>query len=98
MFGIGNPCDLAWTQTRGSVSQIRKQTTQGKDVAVIQTDVAVSSGNSGGGLYDDQGFLIGLNTWTTDKKIAEGLSFAISIDSILDLKPPIPEKEKEETP
>lgn len=95
VFGVGNPCELSWTQTRGSVSQIRKQTIRGHEISVIQTDVPISSGNSGGGLYDEQGFLIGINTWTTNKNIAEGLSFAISMESILELGPPIPEENEE---
>jgi S1-C subfamily serine protease len=88
IFGVGNPQELTWTQTKGSVSQIRKQKSQGHEFSLIQTDVPISCGNSGGGLYDQQGYLLGINTWTMDKRVAEGLSFAISLDSILELQPP----------
>ena len=95
VFGIGNPSGQTWTHTKGSISQIRKQNTQGHTLPVIQTDAAISSGNSGGGLYDKQGYLIGINTWTTDKKVAEGISFAISLNGIMELHPPIPGDEEE---
>ena len=55
---------------------------------VIQTDAAINPGNSGGGLYSKQGMLIGLNTWTNDKRFSEGLSFAITFQTLLDLDPP----------
>jgi len=42
-------------------------------------------GNSGGGLYAQQGQLLGVNTWTRDKAVSEGLNFAISSRSILHL-------------
>ena len=32
--------------------------------------------------------LIGINTWTEDKRFAEGLSFAIAFDTLLKLDPP----------
>ena len=54
---------------------------------MIQTSTAINAGNSGGGLYDKQGHLVGVNTWTQDKRVAEGLSFAISFQTLLELVP-----------
>ncbi len=48
----------------------------------------MNPGNSGGGLYDKSGTLIGINTWTNDKRSSEGLGFAIALDSLLELDPP----------
>ena len=70
------------------MSQFRTQTCGPRKVRVIQTDAAINPGNSGGGLYDKQGMLIGLNTWTNDKRFSEGLSFAIAFQTLLDLDPP----------
>ncbi len=87
VFAVGNPHGLGWSHSGGQVSQIRKQTAGLRDVKVIQTTAAINPGNSGGGLYDDEGRLIGINTWTQDKRFAEGLGFAISFQTFLELVP-----------
>ncbi len=88
VFTIGNPQHLDWSHTRGSISQLRLQKRGPRQVHVIQTDAALNPGNSGGGLYDKSGTLIGINTWTNDKRSSEGLGFAIALDSLLELDPP----------
>jgi S1-C subfamily serine protease len=89
VFTIGNPEHLDWSYTRGSISQTRNLRRGLHQVHVIQTDAALNHGNSGGGLYDsDSGKLIGINTWTNDKTVSEGIGFAISLDELLELKPP----------
>ncbi len=88
VFTIGNPQHLDWSHTRGSISQLRLQKRGPRQVHVIQTDAALNPGNSGGGLYDKSGTLIGINTWTHDKRSSEGLGFAIALDSLLELDPP----------
>jgi hypothetical protein len=87
VFAIGNPHRLGWTHTQGVISQFRLQERGGRPVRVIQTQAAINPGNSGGGLYDREGYLIGINTWTGDKRISEGIGFAIALDTLLDLKP-----------
>jgi serine protease Do len=47
----------------------------------------MNPGNSGGGLYDAAGHLIGINTWAADKRDSEGLGFAITIGSICSYLP-----------
>lgn len=85
VFAIGNPHGLGWTHTSGDVSQIRRQTLQTTEYGVIQTSAAINSGNSGGGLYDEQGHLVGINTWIQDKQVAEGLGFAIVFQTLYEL-------------
>jgi S1-C subfamily serine protease len=87
-FSIGNPQQLGWSHTQGTISQLRHQVLKGRRVPVIQTDTAINCGNSGGGLYDQDGVLIGINTWTNDKRFSEGISFAIGFQALLDLDPP----------
>jgi hypothetical protein len=87
VFVVGNPMGLAWSHAAGEVSQIRRQDFGPLDVRVIQTSAPVNTGNSGGGLYDQRGMIIGINTWTQDKRVAEGLGFSISFHSILELIP-----------
>ena len=87
VFAVGNPHGLGWTHTGGDVSQIRRQSSGGFGYRVIQTSAAINPGNSGGGLYDHEGNLIGINTWTRDKRFAEGLGFAIMFHTLLELAP-----------
>jgi len=88
VFAIGNPQRLGWTHTQGVISQFRLQGIGRREVRLIQTQAAINPGNSGGGLYDREGYLLGINTWTSDKRVGEGISFAITLDSLLDLAPP----------
>ncbi|MEP4149391.1 MAG: S1C family serine protease [Halioglobus sp.] len=71
---IGNPKGLETSLSRGIVGQKRSR----GGLKLIQTDAAISSGSSGGGLFDRAGYLVGITTFT----IAEGqsLNFAIAID------------------
>ena len=71
---IGNPKGLETSLSRGIVGQKRSR----GGLKLIQTDAAISSGSSGGGLFDRAGYLVGVTTFT----IAEGqsLNFAIAID------------------
>lgn len=85
VFAVGNPHGLGWTHTSGDVSQMRRQRKQKTDYGVIQTSAAINPGNSGGGLYDSDGHLIGINTWTQDKRFAEGLGFAIVFQTLYQL-------------
>lgn len=87
VFAIGNPHGLGWTHTSGSVSQFRKQTRGGISYTVLQTSAAINPGNSGGGLYDAEGNLLGINTLTAEKRFAEGLSFSITLRTLIDLVP-----------
>jgi S1-C subfamily serine protease len=88
VFAIGNPLGLGWTHTQGTISQFRIKEAGDRAVRIIQTETALNPGNSGGGLYDAEGYLIGINTWARDKRIAEGLNFAISLDALQSIAPP----------
>lgn len=87
VFAVGNPHGLGWTHTGGEVSQLRKQDHGATELRIIQTTAAINPGNSGGGLYDQDGHLIGINTWTQDKRVAEGLNFAVAFQPLLTLAP-----------
>jgi serine protease Do len=89
VFTIGNPQHLDWSLTRGSISQFRLMDCGGRKVRLIQTDAALNPGNSGGGLYDKDGVLIGINTLASDKRFAEGINFAITFETLLNLHPPL---------
>jgi S1-C subfamily serine protease len=88
VFTIGNPRHLDWSITRGTISQFRLMNRGARKIRLIQTDAALNPGNSGGGLYDKDGVLIGINTLASDKRFAEGINFAITFETLLDLHPP----------
>lgn len=81
VFAIGSPLGLENSITDGIVSGRREY----KGAKVVQTSAAISQGNSGGGLFDPQGQLVGI---TTFKLVGgENLNFAVDaayIDVIMD--------------
>ncbi len=72
VIAIGHPHGLRFTSTRGIISTPKRR--YGQDV-FVQHDVAINPGNSGGPLIDDQGKLVGINTFI--RKDSQGLGFAI---------------------
>jgi len=83
VFAVGNPVGLGWSYCRGAVSAIRTQKFGSAVLRLIQTQTPLNPGNSGGGLYDEEGVLVGINQMTADKHRAEGIGFAIAINDII---------------
>lgn len=92
VVAIGNPGGevLANTVTQGIVSALERSTVNGnnttRNVDYIQHDAAINSGNSGGGLFNYKGELVGINTLKYSGSVYssvsfEGLGFAIPIDT-----------------
>ena len=77
---IGHPQGLEFTVTKGVVSGFRKD---GYGTQYIQTDTAISPGNSGGPLFYN-GKVVGINTRKWASINIDNISFAISSDDILD--------------
>ncbi|HWQ59462.1 MAG TPA: trypsin-like peptidase domain-containing protein [Clostridia bacterium] len=85
VYAIGNPLGvLASSVTDGIVSGLdRLVTINGIDMTCMQTDAAVNPGNSGGGLFNSSGELIGIVNAKATGENVEGIGFAIPIDSAL---------------
>lgn len=89
---IGNPLGtLGGTVTNGIISATNRSVTINNEAMnLIQTNAAINSGNSGGGLFDGQGKLIGIvnakdsGTTSTGATI-EGLGFAIPVNEAMDV-------------
>jgi S1-C subfamily serine protease len=82
-IAIGNPFGLDRTLTTGVVSALGRplQTDQDNYIFnVIQTDAAINPGNSGGPLLNSRGEVIGVNTAV--RQDAQGIGFAIPIDTV----------------
>lgn len=80
---IGNPLgELGGTVTDGIVSALdREITVEGENMVLLQTNAAVSPGNSGGGLFNSKGELIGVVNAKSSGSSVEGLGFAIPINT-----------------
>ena len=79
---VGNPMGIGLSVSTGIVSSPdREITSNGETNNVIQTDAAVSPGNSGGGMFDIYGNLIGIICAKTSGDGIEGLGYAVPIDT-----------------
>ena len=92
VVAIGNPGGevLANTVTQGVVSALERTSVNSSNttrrISYIQHDAAINSGNSGGGLFNFKGELVGINTLkyagSAYSSISfEGLGFAIPVDT-----------------
>ena len=84
VIAIGNPLgELRGTATSGIISAVKRTiTVEDVEMELIQTDAAISPGNSGGGLFNASGKLIGIVNAKVSDSRAEGLGFAIPINSV----------------
>lgn len=83
VVAIGNPLgELHRTVTSGVVSGLNRNilAADGTVMTLLQTDAAVNSGNSGGGLFNLDGELIGIVNAKYAETGVEGLAFAIPVD------------------
>ena len=86
-LAVGNPLGtLSNTVTDGIVSALNRQVTvQDNDMTLIQTDASISPGNSGGGLFNANGELIGIVNAKSSYSEAEGIGFAIPINTAMEI-------------
>jgi len=75
VYAVGAPKGLELSLSNGIVSQLR-----GGPPPMIQTTAAISPGSSGGGLFDDQGRLVGLTTLYL--RDGQNLNFAMPVEWI----------------
>jgi S1-C subfamily serine protease len=75
---VPNPYRDGWLVHKGHLMQKEAHTTPAGTYELLITDLPVTHGDSGSGLFDDRGQLVGLNTWT---KVEGGLAHGISLPS-----------------
>jgi len=84
VHAIGHPEGQVWSYTKGIISQIRPDYEWPDEgihhkSKVIQTQTPINPGSSGGPLLNDQGEIIGINSFYI---VGQGLNFAVSVDVI----------------
>jgi S1-C subfamily serine protease len=60
---VPNPLRLGWLVHRGQVVKRESHDTPAGDYSLLFTDLPVQPGDSGSGLFDAAGAIVGLNTW-----------------------------------
>ncbi len=87
VIAIGNPLGyLTNTVTDGILSSLEREiSVEGTNMVLMQISAAVNSGNSGGGLFDINGSLIGIVNAKIAGEDIEGIGFAIPIDTVIDV-------------
>lgn len=76
VFTIGHPGGLAYTLHRGIVSFPKRKL---EGVTTVQVDLGLFGGNSGGGLYDDYGQLLGVCSMSVE---GTTIGFFVHLDPI----------------
>ena len=87
VVAIGNPLgELGGTVTDGIISALARDVTiEDQNMTLLQTNAQISPGNSGGGLFNANGELIGIVNAKDSATEVEGIAFAIPINNVLDI-------------
>ena len=91
-LAMGAPPGQAFTMSRGNINAL-DQTMQGCESCypisdVIQTDMVLGPEDSGGPLLNEQGEVIGINTWIINRNSGNsGINFAVSSRAIEQVVP-----------
>ena len=86
VHAIGHPRGNPWTYTNGAISNLYSQYEWGpgnvNHVAdVIQTQTPINPGNSGGPLFNNNGEIIGINSFSLSD--AQGLNYAVASNEVV---------------
>ena len=87
VFALGDPFGTGYTVSQGVISSLGRSISRPPDGRVvqdvIQTDISINPGTSGGPLVDSSGRVIGINTLIfSPSKHIPGIGFAISFETI----------------
>ncbi|MEA4910983.1 MAG: trypsin-like peptidase domain-containing protein [Oscillospiraceae bacterium] len=85
ILAIGNPLgSLGGTVTEGIISALdREITVENQNMTLLQISASVNPGNSGGGLFNMYGELVGIVNAKSSGEDVEGLGFAIPVNDAI---------------
>lgn len=84
VIAIGNPLGLGIAATDGIISAVERTVTiDYTSMVLLQTSAAINQGNSGGGLFNAYGQLIGIVNAKVGGTLIEGTGYAIPSSSVL---------------
>ncbi len=87
VVAIGNPLGtLGGTVTDGIISALAREVTiEDRNMTLLQTNAQISPGNSGGGLFNANGELIGIVNAKDSATEVEGIAFAIPANKVVEV-------------
>ncbi len=88
VYAVGNALNYGLSLTQGMISMPRVYVEyDGRKREVIQSDLTISAGNSGGALFDKRGRLIGITTFRTKDQAGvtvQGLAYSIPVNTVME--------------
>ncbi len=78
IFQVGHPMGFNFSLSKGYVMKSLNYFQTFKDPIFLQVDSATTSGSSGGGVFDENGFVLGLT-----KSVVKGTEISLSIPSFV---------------
>jgi serine protease Do len=87
VVAIGNPLGtLGGTVTDGIISALAREVTiEDRNMTLLQTNAQISPGNSGGGLFNANGELVGIVNAKDSATEVEGIAFAIPANKVVEV-------------
>ncbi len=79
IYALGHPFNMDYTVNSGTVSRVRMTY---ENRRLVQLNIALNPGNSGGPSVNTKGHVVGINTAIIDK--GEGIGLAIPVDDLYD--------------
>lgn len=89
IYVIGHPVGLGWTVTQGIVSG-RRHVGEAAATALLQTDAAISPGNSGGPMLDEHGHLVAIVRSKLVGPGIENVSFGVPMSAVVEFLKHVP--------
>ena len=82
VWALGHPLGMQWTITKGVINNYERASFITAYVRLIQHTALIQKGNSGGPLVDEEGRVVGVNTYVTKPAESLGFGYATRSDDV----------------